>query len=129
MVGLNGGELMHLFVDDLTDYAIVVVDNSDKILAWNAGAQALLGYAADEAVGRSFSEFYSKLNPEISQYHASIADAVQIGRHETNRQLVRKNGTRFQANIVLRSIFDASKSIVGFGLIAHDIDRSRRIAA
>ena len=42
MVGLNGGELVRLFVDDLTDYAIVVVDRSDKILAWNAGARALL---------------------------------------------------------------------------------------
>ncbi|CAN5540087.1 hypothetical protein BH10PSE6_BH10PSE6_13160 [soil metagenome] len=129
MVGLNGGELVQLFVDDLTDYAIVVVGRTDKILAWNAGARALLGYTADEAVGRSFSELYSKLNPETSQSKASIVDAVQIGRHETNRQLVRKDGTRFQANIVLRPIFDASKTIVGFGLVAHDIDRSRRIAA
>ncbi len=69
------------------------------------------------------------MNAETSQYNASIADAAQIGRHETNRQLVRKNGTRFQANIVLQPIFDLSKTIVGFGLIAHDIDRSRRIAA
>ncbi len=129
MVDVKGGELVQLFVDDLTDYAIVVVDRSDKILAWNAGARALLGYTADEAVGRSFSELYSKLNPETSQYHASIVDAVQIGRHETNRQLVRKNGTRFQANIVLRPLVDASNGAVGFGLIAHDIDRSRRIAA
>ena len=129
MVHLSGGELVQLFAGDLTDYAIVVVDSSDKILAWNAGARALLGYTADEAVGGSFSELYSKLNPETSQSTASIADAVQIGRHETNRQLVRKDGTRFQANIVLRPIFDPSKAIVGFGLIAHDIDRSRRIAA
>jgi PAS domain S-box-containing protein len=129
MVGLTGGELVHLFVDELTDYAIVVVDSADKILSWNAAARAMLGYTADEAVGRSFSELYSQLNAETSQYNASIADAAQIGRHETNRQLVRKNGTRFQANIVLQPIFDSSKTIVGFGLIAHDIDRSRRIAA
>jgi PAS domain S-box-containing protein len=129
MVGVNDGELVHRFVDDLTDYAIVVVDNTDRIRAWNAGAGALLGYTSDEAVGRSFSELYAKLNPETSESNASIADAVQIGRHETNRQLVRKNGTRFQANIVLRPIFDASKTIVGFGLVVHDIDRSRRIAA
>lgn len=129
MVGVSGGELVQLFVDDLTDYAIVVVDSTDKILAWNAGARALLGYTADEAVGRSFSELYFQLNPETSRSTASIADAVRIGRHETNRQLVRKDGIRFQANIVLRPIFDGSKAIVGFGLIAHDIDRSRRIAA
>lgn len=129
MVGLNGGELLKLFVDDLTEYAIVVIDSTDKILAWNAGARALLGYTADEAVGRNFSELYAKLNPATSESNVLITDTVQIGRHEANRQLVRKNGTRFQANIVLRPLADASNKVVGFGLIAHDIDRSRRIAA
>jgi PAS domain S-box-containing protein len=129
MVGLNDGQLVHLFVDDLTDYAIVVVDDAGKILSWNAGARALLGYAADETIGRNFSELYSRLDPTISESSASITDAVQWGRHETNRELVRKDGTRFQANIVLRPISDAAKKIVGFGLVAHDIDRSRRLAA
>src|SRR5688572_19894573 len=129
MVGLNGNELVHLFVDDLTEYAIVIVDSTDKILAWNAGARALLGYTADEAVGRSFSEFYAKLDPATSGSNASITDAAQGGRHETNRELVRRDGTRFQANVVLRRLADTSKGSVGFGLIAHDIDRSRRIAA
>ncbi len=53
--GLDRGELVHLFVDELTDYAIVVVDSADKIFSWNAAARAMLGYTADEAVGRSFS--------------------------------------------------------------------------
>ncbi len=128
-MGLSGDELVHRFVDDLTDYAIVVVDSADKILAWNAGARAMFGYTPEEAVGRSFSELYSRLHPETSETRASIVDAVQIGRHETNRQLVRKDGTRFQANMVLRPVFDSSKTMAGFGLIAHDIDRSRRIAA
>jgi PAS domain S-box-containing protein len=129
MVGVNEDELVRLFVDDLTDYAIVVVDSADKILTWNAGAQALLGYSAEEAVGGSFAQLFSRMDPATAETKASITDAVQWGRHETNRQLVRKNGTRFQANIVLRPISDASQTIVGFGLVAHDIDRSRRIAA
>ena len=129
MAAFNGEQLVHLFVDDLTDYAIAVVDNADTILAWNAGARAMFGYTAEEAVGRSFLELYSRLSPETSESQVSIIDAVQIGRHETNRQLVRKDGTRFQANIVLRPVFDSSKKMAGFGLIAHDIDRSRRIAA
>jgi PAS domain S-box-containing protein len=129
MAGLNDGEMVHSFVEDLTDYAIVVVDGADRILTWNAGAQALLGYSVEEAVGTSFSQLFARMDPTAAETKASIADAVQWGRHETNRQLVRKNGTRFQANIVLRPISDASKAIVGFGLVAHDIDRSRRIAA
>ncbi|HEY2876542.1 MAG TPA: PAS domain S-box protein [Reyranella sp.] len=129
MADSDGNELVCLFVDDLTDYAVVVVDDAGKILTWNAGAQMLLGYAADETVGRNFAALFSKLDPSTAESNASISDAVQWGRHETNRALVRRDGTRFQANIVLRPISDASKKVVGFGMILHDIDRSRRIAA
>ncbi len=125
----NGNELMRLFLDDLTDYAMVVVDHAGKILAWNAGARVLTGYAADEMVGRNFATHFAKLDPSTAESNASISDAVQWGRHETNRALVRRDGTRFQANIVLRPISDESNKVVGFGLVLHDIDRSRRIAA
>ena len=126
---MNEDELAQSFVDELTDYAIVVVDSADRILTWNAGARALLGYTADEAVGGSFSQLYARMDPATTETEASITGAAQWGRHETNRQLVRKDGTRFQANIVLRPISDASKAVVGFGLVLHDIDRSRRLAA
>jgi PAS domain S-box-containing protein len=129
MAGLREDELVHAFVGDLTDYAVVVVDSADRILTWNAGARALLGYTADETVGRSFSELYAKLDPVTADEKASIIDAVEWGRHEANRQLVRRDGTRFHANIVLRAIADTSKNVAGFGLIAHDIDRSRRLVA
>lgn len=129
MAELDDDDLVHRFVDDLTDYAVVVVDSIGKILTWNAGARALLGYAAEETVGRNFAELFARLDPSTAESNTSISDAVQWGRHETNRALVRADGTRFQANIVLRPISDASNKVVGFGLIAHDIDRSRRIAA
>ena len=128
MVEANRAELVHLFVDELTDYAVVVVDAAGKIVTWNAGARALLGYRAEEVVGANFSELYAKLDPEVSEGNASIIDAVQWGRHETNRPLVRRDGVRFHANIVLRAISDGSSAGAGFGLIASDIDRSRRIA-
>src|SRR5580658_7149107 len=99
MAVLDDDDLVHRFVDDLTDYAVIVVDNIGKILTWNSGARALLGYSADEAVGRNFTEFYSKLDPATAGSHASVTDAVQWGRHETNRPLVRRDGTRFQANM------------------------------
>src|SRR4051812_10746061 len=115
MASLHEDELARLFVDDLTDYAIVIVDKTDRIVTWNAGARALLGYTVEEIVGRSFSELYGRLDPTTSDSKVSITDAAYyLGRHETNRQLVRKDGTRFQANIVLRPIFDASQAAVGF---------------
>ena len=128
MSKVNEDELARLFVEDLTDYAIVVVDKADRILTWNAGAQMLLGYRTDEAVGGSFARLYARMDPVATETEASITSA-SAGRHETNRELVRKDGTRFQANIVARPIVDAEMTVVGFGLIVHDIDRLRRLAA
>ena len=116
------------FVEDLTDYAVVIVDNADRILIWNAGAR-LFGYSPAEAIGGSFRELFSKLDPTMAETTASILDAAKGGRHESNRELVRKDGTRFQANLVLRTLVDSGNNVLGFSLIAHDIDRSRRIAA
>ncbi len=125
MAGLDEREVVQLFVDDLTDYAIVVLDIAGKVLTWNAGARLLLGYTADEVVGRNFSEFYSKVDLVTSKSNEAIKDAVQWGRHETMGQLVRKDGTKLEVRIVLRPLSDAGKRLVGFGLIAYDIERSK----
>jgi len=129
MAVLDEHELVQLFVDDLTDYAIVVLDVAGKILTWNAGARMLLGYTADEVVGRNFSQLYSKVDLVTSQSSASIRDAVQWGRHETTGKLVRKDGSHFEAHIVLRPLIDVGKRLVGFGLIAYDVDGSRAMQA
>jgi len=128
MADVNERDLVQWFVEDLTDYAIIVLDFSGKILSWNAGARLLLGYSAGEAVGRSFSELYPKVALVNSEANASIRDAVQWGRHETAGQLVRRDGAKVEAHIVLRPLLDASKNLVGFGLIAHEVARSKRAA-
>ena len=129
MADLDEHGLVHQFVGDLTDYAIVVLDIAGKIRTWNAGARALLGYTADEAIGRTFAAFCSKANLGPAGFDASIEDAVRWGRHETTRQLSRKDGTGVEARIVVRPLSDASMSVVGFGLIAHHTQGSPRTAA
>src|SRR5258708_28098061 len=101
MISANERELVQLFVDDLTDFAIIVLDVNGKVLTWNAGARSLLGYAADEIVGRRFSELYTKSDLVTGQSGASLKDALQWGRHEATGRLVRKDGTRFDAKITL----------------------------
>jgi len=129
MAALDERELVRLFVEDLTDYAIVVLDIAGKIVTWNAGARLLLGYAADEVVGRNFSELYSKVDLVTSSSNEAIRDAVQWGRHETTGQLVRKDGTKFEARLVLRPLSDSFKRLVGFGLIASDVDGPKDVPA
>jgi PAS domain S-box-containing protein len=129
MADVNERDLVQRFVEDLTDYAIIVLDFSGTILSWNAGARLLLGYSAGEAVGRNFSELYSKVALVNSEAAASMRDAVQWGRHEATGQLVRRDGAKVEAHIVLRPLLDASKNLVGFGLIASEVARPKRAAA
>src|ERR1700747_2006311 len=124
MGDLNEDALVQSFVDDLTDYAIIVLDFAGKILTWNAGARVLLGYSTNEVIGRSFSDLYSKIELVASQANASIKEAVQWGRHETTAPLMRKDGTKVEARIVLRPLLDPDKTLVGFGLIAYNVDDS-----
>src|SRR5437870_1775371 len=123
MADLNERESVQLFVDGLTDYAIVVLDSLGNVRTWNAGARALLGYATEDVVGTSFSQLC--VNLAGGEFSSSIDNAAQLGRHETIGRLLRKDGTKFDARIVLRPLLDTSKKLVGFGLIADGIDRSR----
>jgi PAS domain S-box-containing protein len=126
---LNERELVQLFVDDLTDYAIVVLDIAGTIRTWNAGARGLLGYTANEAIGLNFSSFCSKANLGPVGFDASTKEAVRWGRHETTGPLLRKDGTTVETRIVLKPLSDASMSVIGFGLIAHYTQGSPRSAA
>ncbi len=129
MMSAHERELVQFFVDDLTDFAIIVLDVHGKILTWNAGARALLGYSSDEIVGRRFSELYTKSDVVTGQSGASLKDALQWGRHEGIGRLVRKDGTRFDAKIVLRPLSDSWKRLVGFGMLAYVPDGANHVAA
>jgi PAS domain S-box-containing protein len=121
-------DLTQLFVDDLTDYAIVILDVNGNILAWNAGARALLGYTAEEIVGRRLSDLYTKSDSITGASSASLKDALQWGRHETTARLARKDGTMVEARIVLRPLSDSWMRLLGFGLLAYDPDQAKRTA-
>ncbi|MBZ4170970.1 PAS domain-containing protein, partial [Escherichia fergusonii] len=86
-------ELLQLFVDDLTDYAVVILDPQGSIRTWNAGARELLGYAEEEIVGRRFSELFTKADIVTGQSSAALKDALQWGRHEATCRFVRKDGS------------------------------------
>lgn len=123
-------DLVQLFVNDLTDYAIVVFDVHSVIQTWNAGARALLGYTPEEIIGRRLSDLYTKSDVITGKSSAALKDALQWGRHETTARLAHKNGTMLDAQIVLRPLSDGWGNFAGFGMIAFDIDidRSKRIA-
>jgi PAS domain S-box-containing protein len=117
-------DLVQLFVDDLTDYAIVTLDVNGTVLTWNAGARDLLGYTSNEVIGRRLSNLYSKSDALTGKSNASLKDALQWGRHETTARLAHKDGTKFDAQIILRPLSDSWNRFVGFGMLAYTAENS-----
>jgi PAS domain S-box-containing protein len=115
-------ELLNRFVDDLTDYAIIMLDVHGRVLTWNAGARVLLGYASEDFVGRPFSDLHTKSDNLLGKADTALKDALQWGRHDATGRLVHKDGTRVQARVVVRPLSDSWQRLAGFGVLAYDID-------
>jgi PAS domain S-box-containing protein len=115
------GNLQQLFVDSLRDYALVVLDVDGKVLTWNAGASALLGYAESEVIGRHFSCLYTQNDIDAGKPLMSLAGALAQGRHDDTGQRLHKDGTRLETQSVLIPLYDPQKKLVAFGNLTREI--------
>jgi PAS domain S-box-containing protein len=115
---MEPNELVNLFVQDLTDYAIIILDPHGRVMSWNAGARALLGYAANDMIGRRLSDVYTKADLVTGESSAALKDALAWGKHETTGKLVRRDGATLEAELVFRPLSDPDRNLVGFGVIA-----------
>lgn len=125
----NERDLVQRFVDDMTDYAIVILDVQGRVLTWNAGARALFGYSSDEIVGRRFTLLHTKGDNLLGKPETALGDALQWGRHDATGPMLRKDGSRLQVRLVLRPLSDSWQRHVGFGLLAYDTDGGKPVAA
>jgi PAS domain S-box-containing protein len=116
-----------LLVDSVRDYAILLLDDTGTIMTWNAGAERLNGSAAEDAIGRSFSLFYTEEDRASGHPAELLAIARREGRAEEEAWCLRRDGSRFWANVVITAIHEADGSIVGFGNVVRDLT-ARRVA-
>ena len=124
----RGEEQFHLLVAGVTDYAIYMLDSQGHITTWNAGAERIKGYTAGEIVGQHFSVFFTPEDRAAGVPARVLETAAREGRYEAESQRVRKDGTRFWANVVLNPLRDASGGgLRGYAKVTRDIsDRVRR---
>jgi PAS domain S-box-containing protein len=115
-----------LLVEGIQDYAIYMLDTEGRVTNWNAGAQAIKGYAADEIIGEHFSRFYTEEDREAGAPENALATALGKGKFETEAWRVRKDGSRFFASVVIDPIFDETGQHVGFAKITRDITARRQ---
>jgi PAS domain S-box-containing protein len=124
-VGVHSPDVFRLLVDTVADYAIFLLDPQGNITSWNAGAERLKQYKAEEIIGKHFSVFYTLRDLEADKPAHELRVAGETGRFEDEGWRVRKDGSRFWANAVITRIRDERGSLIGFGKITRDITERR----
>ena len=113
--------LYRLSIEQTREYAVFLLDTDGRILTWNAGAEAIKGYAADEIIGRHFSIFYAPEALQIGWPAHELKVATQEGRFEDEGWRIRKDGSRFWANVVITALRDDNGKLVAFSKITRDL--------
>ena len=116
-----------LFVGGVTDYAIFMLDTEGLITNWNAGAERIKGYRAEEIIGRHFSMFYSPKEREDGLPQRALMTAARDGRFEAEGWRIRKDGTRFWANVVIDAVHDDAGVLIGFAKVTRDMTERRAV--
>ncbi|HET9620603.1 MAG TPA: ATP-binding protein [Kofleriaceae bacterium] len=122
----QSAELFRLLVASVRDYAIFMLDPRGYIATWNAGAQRFKGYTAREIVGRHFSVFYPEDDVRAGKCEYELEVAARDGRFEDEGWRIRKDGSRFWANVVITAMHAEDGTLVGFAKVTRDLtDRKR----
>ena len=116
---------LRLLVDAVRDYAIFMLDPAGYVRSWNPGAQRLKGYNADEIIGQHFSVFYPEESKEIAK--SALELALRDGRFENEGWRIRKDGTRFWAEVVITPVYDHLHRLIGFGKVTRDLTTRRAV--
>src|SRR5204863_3854548 len=107
--------------EGVKDYAIFMLDPQGHIASWHAGAERIKGYKADEIIGKHFSIFYPEEDIRRDKPGYELKVATEVGRFEDEDWRIRKDGTRFWANVVITALRDKEGTLRGFGKVTRDL--------
>jgi PAS domain S-box-containing protein len=118
-------EIFQLLVSSVRDYAIFMLDPNGNIATWNKGAERIKGYRPDEIIGSHFSRFYSEEDNANHKPERELEIAREQGSVEDEGWRLRKDGTRFWANVVITAVFDRTGELRGFAKVTRDISERK----
>ena len=118
-------ERYRLLLDGIQDYAIFMMDPRGQIVSWNAGAERIKGYRADQIIGRNFSCFFPPEDIERGRPEEVLRITAVSGRHEEQGMRVRKDGSRFLASLTFTALRDPNGNLRGFSEFSHDLSESK----
>jgi PAS domain S-box-containing protein len=118
-------KLYELMTSRVVDYAIFLLDPEGHIMSWNAGAASIKRYTAEEIIGKHFSTFYTPADIARNWPAIELQRAKTEGRFEDTGWRVRKDGSRFWANVILTALRDNSGKLLAFSKITRDLTQRR----
>jgi PAS domain S-box-containing protein len=122
-------EKVRLMVEGIQDYAIFMLDPDGKVASWNAGAEKIKGYKAEEIIGQHFSHFYPQEAIDRNYPQHELQIATKHGRFEDEGWRLRKDGTAFWANVIITAVHDAEGRLRGFAKVTRDMTERKRVEA
>ena len=123
---INPG-LLQLLIDNIKDYAIILLSPEGQVTTWSPGAESIKGWSADEIIGQHVSRFYTPEDVEKGRPKVELETAERVGRFEDEGWRVRKDGTRFWANVIVTALRDKEGNLRGFGKVTRDLSERRRV--
>ncbi|HEY8916402.1 MAG TPA: PAS domain S-box protein [Chitinophaga sp.] len=114
-------ERYHKMVQEVQDYAIIMLDEQGNVISWNVGAERIKGYEASEIIGVNFRIFYPPGDKEAGLPEKLIQIAVETGRATHEGWRVRKDGSRFWGSITITALHGGDNSIIGFSKVTRDL--------
>lgn len=121
-------ERFRLLVEAVQDYAIFMLDPDGHIISWNSGAQRSKGYTAEEIIGKHFRIFYPPDVQAAQHPEHELQLALREGHYEEEGWRIRKDGSRFWANVLITAVFNAAGEHIGFTKVTRDTTERRRLA-
>lgn len=117
---------LRLLVQGTIDYAIFMLDPQGRVATWNAGAERIKGYKAEEIIGQHFSRFYPQEAIDRGWPDEELRRATALGRFEDEGWRLRKDGTQFWANVVITALKDKTGGLQGFSKVTRDLTERKR---
>jgi len=114
-------------VEGVRDYAIYLLDRDGAVMTWNHGAERIKGYSTDEILGHNFARFFSQEDIERGRPAELLRMAAQRGRIEQEGWRIRKDGSRFWANVIMTAIHDDTGALTGFAKVTRDFTDRKRV--
>jgi rsbT co-antagonist protein RsbR len=119
-------EHFRMLVENIKDYAIIILDTNGRVASWNPGSEIIMGYRSEEIIGQHFSRFFPSEEVQRGRPEMELKVATAEGRSEDEGWRIKKDGSRFWSNEVITVLRDQAGTLCGFGKVMRDLTERKR---